>query len=100
MGAVITHIIVPDRDGVFEDIVLGYDTVPGFEENKPAFGAVIGRVANRIANACFELMAKNIHWIRMMLQTVCMAGCSVMSIVCTRQNVPKRRMRAVFHLPD
>ena len=51
LGAVITNILVPDRDGVFEDICLGYDNVPAYEQNRPAFGAVLGRVANRISNA-------------------------------------------------
>ena len=58
LGAVITNILVPDRDGVFEDICLGYDNVPAYEQNRPAFGAVLGRVANRIAGAVFELNGK------------------------------------------
>lgn len=58
LGAVITNIFVPDRNGVFEDIVLGYDNVAAYEVNGPAFGAVIGRVANRISNASFELNGK------------------------------------------
>lgn len=58
LGAVITNIFVPDRNGVFEDIALGYDNVAAYEVNGPAFGAVIGRVANRISNASFELNGK------------------------------------------
>lgn len=58
LGADILSIIVPDRDGVFEDISLGFDNVADYETNKPAFGAVIGRFANRIAGAGFELNGK------------------------------------------
>lgn len=58
LGADITNIFVPDKEGVFEDIVLGYDDVAGYEVNGPAMGAVIGRVANRISNASFELNGK------------------------------------------
>lgn len=58
MGAVITEIWVPDRDGNFEDVVLGFDTAKEYAVNEPSFGAVIGRYANRIANASFSLNGK------------------------------------------
>lgn len=58
LGADILSIYVPDRDGVLEDISLGFDDVAGYETNKPAFGAVIGRFANRIAGAKFTLNGK------------------------------------------
>jgi aldose 1-epimerase len=57
-GAVITNIWVPDKNGVFEDIALGFDSIEGYENNKPAFGAVVGRVANRISNGSFCLNGK------------------------------------------
>lgn len=58
LGAVIAEIWVPDRHGVIEDVVLGYDNVPAYEENKPAFGAIIGRCANRISDGRFTLNGK------------------------------------------
>lgn len=58
LGAVITNIIVPDRDGVFDDIALGYDEVAQYEINMPSFGAPIGRYSNRISNARFVLNGK------------------------------------------
>jgi len=58
LGAVIAEIWMPDRNGLMEDVVLGYDNVPAYEENKPAFGAIIGRYANRISNARFTLNGK------------------------------------------
>lgn len=57
-GAVITNLWVPDKDGVLEDVALGFDTVEDYEVNKPAFGAIVGRVANRISNASFSLNGK------------------------------------------
>ena len=57
-GAVITNIWVPDKNGVLEDVALGFDSIEGYEVNKPAFGAIIGRVANRISNASFTLNGK------------------------------------------
>lgn len=50
-GAALVSIFVPDRDGVMQDVLLGYDNVTGYEKNTCYFGAVIGRCGNRIANA-------------------------------------------------
>lgn len=59
LGAVIQSILVEDRDGKVEDIALGYDTVAGYETNVPSFGAPVGRCANRISGAKFELNGKS-----------------------------------------
>jgi aldose 1-epimerase len=57
-GTIITEFHVPDRDGKFADIVLGYDNLAGYVKATPYFGATAGRVANRIKNARFELKGK------------------------------------------
>lgn len=57
-GAVITSLLVPDRNGKQADVVLGYENLQGYEENTPFFGAFVGRNANRIANAVVELAGK------------------------------------------
>lgn len=54
-GAVLVEAHTPDRNGVLEDIVLGYDNVGQYEVNKPSFGGLVGRHANRIAKASFTL---------------------------------------------
>ena len=36
-GATIIKIIVPDREGNFNDVVLGYDGIQGYEENNPFY---------------------------------------------------------------
>ncbi|MGE3175414.1 MAG: aldose epimerase family protein [Planctomycetota bacterium] len=56
-GAILQSIRVPDRDGRFADIALGYDDVDGYRTavDKPYFGAVVGRYGNRIAGGRFEL---------------------------------------------
>lgn len=59
-GAVITSIIVPDKDGKFEDVALGYDTLEPYFTNDENFGATIGRNANRIANASFFIDGEKI----------------------------------------
>lgn len=50
-GAALVSIIVPDKNGAMQDVLLGYDNVTGYENNTCYFGAVIGRNGNRIANA-------------------------------------------------
>lgn len=54
-GGIVTHLKVPDRHGVIEDIVLGFDRDQDYLNNRPYFGALIGRVANRVALGRFEL---------------------------------------------
>ncbi len=56
-GAIITSIVVPDRDGNMGDVALGYDTVEGYINavDKPYFGAVVGRYGNRIAAGKFTI---------------------------------------------
>jgi aldose 1-epimerase len=57
-GANIVSIIVPDSKGNFADVNLGFDNLTGYEENPPGFGSFIGRHANRIGDARFELNGK------------------------------------------
>jgi aldose 1-epimerase len=58
-GGIITQIITPDKDGRFEDIVLGHDSLAGYLEASPYFGAIIGRYGNRIAKGKFSIGDKN-----------------------------------------
>ncbi len=55
LGAIITEIIFPDKDGVKRDVVFGYDNAEPYYENNEFFGATIGRSANRIKGAEFEI---------------------------------------------
>lgn len=57
-GAVLVKVLVPDRDGNMQDVVLGYDDVGGYESGTLYFGATVGRVANRIGGGAFELNGK------------------------------------------
>src|SRR5450432_2133777 len=57
-GATLTELDVPDRTGHLDDVVLGFDNVDDYVKSSPYFGASIGRVANRIKRARFELGGK------------------------------------------
>ena len=57
-GAIVTELHVPDRAGRLADMVLGFETIDGYLAAPPYFGAIVGRVANRIGNAAFTLDGK------------------------------------------
>ena len=54
-GAIITAILVPDKNHQPGDVVLGFDTLDGYLSDHPYFGAMIGRVCNRIGPASFTI---------------------------------------------
>lgn len=57
-GASVVRISVPDNKGRPVDVVLGYDSARDYERGTLFFGGVIGRVANRIGQAHFQLNGK------------------------------------------
>ena len=60
-GGIITHVMVPDKDGKLGDVVLGCSSIGSYEKDSPYFGAIIGRVANRIARGTYKLNGQDYH---------------------------------------
>jgi len=58
-GAVINSIVVPDRNGKMENIVLGFDSLKSYQGMHPYFGSLVGRYGNRIALGKFSLNGNN-----------------------------------------
>jgi aldose 1-epimerase len=54
-GGIVVTLTAPDREGRFADVVLGYDSLQGYIDANPFFGALIGRYGNRIGNGTFTL---------------------------------------------
>ncbi len=54
-GGRIVNLWVPDKDGVYEDVVLGYETIDEYVEKGKYYGALIGRYGNRINAGKFKL---------------------------------------------
>ncbi|WP_375753675.1 aldose epimerase family protein [Vibrio sp. HN007] len=54
LGGIISNLYVPDKNGVVNDVVLGLDEISAYAKDNHYFGALIGRVANRIENAAFR----------------------------------------------
>lgn len=58
-GGRLVSLLVPDSSGKLVDVVVGFDSVEGFEKStEPYFGATIGRYGNRIAKGRFSLDGK------------------------------------------
>jgi aldose 1-epimerase len=57
-GASLVRVQTPDRNGKFADINFGHNDATGYLKNKGYFGAMVGRVANRIAGGKFTLDGK------------------------------------------
>jgi oligosaccharide reducing-end xylanase len=54
-GGRLVSLMVPDKNGKFIDVVLGFDKIDDYLKSFSFFGSLIGRYANRIANANFTL---------------------------------------------
>jgi len=57
-GGRVVSVMAPDRKGQWSDVVLGFDNIHDYVTIKNNFGALIGRYANRIGGARFELEGK------------------------------------------
>ncbi len=54
-GGIIQSILLPDKDGHFDDVVLGFSDLEGYISDTGSIGCVVGRYANRIAGGKFSL---------------------------------------------
>jgi aldose 1-epimerase len=54
-GGIVTSISVPDKQGQFDDVVLGFDSLQLYLDGHPYFGAIVGRYGNRIGKGRFSL---------------------------------------------
>lgn len=54
-GCIITSISMPDKNGDSSEVVLGFDDLDSYLAGHPYFGAIVGRIANRISHSSFSL---------------------------------------------
>ena len=60
-GGIVQSWMAPDRNGKFDNIVLGFAKLDDYVAKSPYFGAIIGRYANRIAKGTFTLDGNTYH---------------------------------------
>ncbi|MFJ3522832.1 aldose epimerase family protein [Pseudomonas sp. NPDC090203] len=58
-GGTLQSLLVPDKNGKTEDVVLGFDDLDGYLKGTSYFGATIGRFGNRLADGKFSLDGKS-----------------------------------------
>ncbi|SEJ82193.1 aldose epimerase family protein [Pseudomonas sp. NFR16] len=58
-GGTLQSLLVPDKHGKAEDVVLGFDDLDGYLKGTSFFGATIGRFGNRLADGKFTLDGKS-----------------------------------------
>ena len=62
-GAIVKH-MVPDKNGRLADVMLGFRELEEYTWNRASFGALVGRYANRIGDAHFEIDGKGYDLVR------------------------------------
>lgn len=60
-GGTVVSLTMPDRNGQFGDVVLGFKKLADYEKKSPYFGCLVGRYGNRIAKGTFSLDGKTYH---------------------------------------
>ena len=55
LGCIITKILVPDKNGLLDNVVLSLKDCKAYELNSPFMGCVVGRYAGRIRDACLNI---------------------------------------------
>lgn len=58
IGCRVVSIYCPDKTGKMSDVILGLKNIDDYVDDPAYMGAIVGRVANRIGNAAFELNGK------------------------------------------
>ncbi|MCB1123330.1 MAG: galactose-1-epimerase, partial [Verrucomicrobiae bacterium] len=60
-GGIVVSLAAPDRNGNYEDVVLGYDNLEAYVERNPLFGALVGLYANRIEYGLLDLDGEKVQ---------------------------------------
>ena len=61
LGGILQKLAVPDQKGQYDDIVLGFDSLQGYLEDKSYLGATVGRCANRINKGILNIDGNKIQ---------------------------------------
>lgn len=59
-GGILVSLTAPDRQGHYDDVVLGFDALEEYVDHNPFFGALVGRYGNRIAGGTFDLAGETV----------------------------------------
>ena len=96
IGAVIESLLVPDKNGNLVDVVLGFGDPKLYLENNGSLGAVVGRHANRIANATYTLNGVTYSLRLIMVLTIFTAIREATISACGMQRLEKTQLPLHF----
>jgi aldose 1-epimerase len=57
-GAIVTNLFVKDKNRLIADVVLGYDLLESYDNDKSFIGAIVGRFGNRLSRGRFKIGEK------------------------------------------
>ena len=88
-GATWQFLLAPDRDGIFRDILIGFDDIKGHVERSDYQGMTVGRYANRICGGHFSLNGRDFDVTKNENGVTCLHGgvefshpvCSLLSLL-------------------
>ncbi|XP_068642887.1 uncharacterized protein [Aristolochia californica] len=60
-GATVVSVVLPDSKGKLADVILGFDSLSSYYNDTTYFGAIVGRVANRVGGGKFSVDGKVYH---------------------------------------
>ena len=58
-GGILRSLMIPDRDGQLDDVVLGFNDLAPYLEGHPFFGAITGRIAGRVTDGIITVEGKD-----------------------------------------
>ena len=100
-GGTLNKLYVPDQNGVFADVLIGFDTLEGHLNHSDYQGMLVGRYANRIADGAFVLNGKEYHVTKNENQITCLHGGGEFShAVWDAQPVGEDALRLSYESPE
>ena len=96
LGAIVTNILVPDKNGKLADVALGFDTLAHYEGGHGAMGDTSGASRTASAAAASPLTARNITSTRTTAKTPCTAAKSA----SRRRSGRRRPSRGIRWIPS
>ncbi len=100
-GGTLNKLYVPDQNGVFADVLIGFDTLEGHLNHSDYQGMLVGRYANRIADGAFVLNGEEYHVTKNENQITCLHGGGEFShAVWDAQPVGEDALRLSYESPE
>ncbi|MCL2509269.1 MAG: galactose mutarotase [Oscillospiraceae bacterium] len=100
-GGALHRLVMPGRDGLLRDMVLGFDGLKGYEEDTSYHGRLVGRFANRIAGGLFTVNGETFQLSKNENHETCLHGGSEFSdAVWSAEAIGENVIRLAYKSPS